>query len=107
MRGLLRRWARSQRAVAFMAILLIASTIASPLLTVNNHVQAYSTMAPILRSAQQEFDTGGSSGESGAGLQIILGEGTEQAQAVEAVPTAPATPLDEAAVQQVVDRLPA
>ena len=107
MRGLLRRWARSQRVMALMAILLIASTIASPLLTVNNHVQAYSTMAPILRSAQQEFEPGGSSGESGAGLQIILGEGTEQAQAVEAVPTAPATPLDEAAVQQVVDRLPA
>jgi uncharacterized protein YfaS (alpha-2-macroglobulin family) len=108
MRGLLRRWARSQRLLALLAILLIAGMVASPLLTVNNQVQANSTMAPILRSPRQEIDmgTGGSSSGTGQGLQIILSEGADQVEQVEAVPTAPAAPLDEAAVQQVIDRLP-
>ncbi len=109
MRGLLRRWARSQRLLALLAILLITGMVASPLLTVNNHVQAYSTMAPVLRTPRQEIshvDIGDTSSTSGAGLQILLSDGAEQVEAVEAVTTAPVTPLDEGEVQQVLDRLP-
>jgi uncharacterized protein YfaS (alpha-2-macroglobulin family) len=109
MRGLLRRWARSQRVLALLAILLIAGMVVSPLLTVNNQVQAHSKMAPILGNSRQEIymGSGGTPGGSaGAGLQIILSEGAEQVEPVETVPQAPATPLDDAAVQQVVDRLP-
>ena len=109
MRGLLRRWARSKRLMALLAILLIAGMVASPLLTVSNHVQAYSKMAPTLRNPRQEFATdgvGGSTSGTGNGLQILLSEGAEQVTPVDAVPPAPATPLDDAEVQLVLDRLP-
>lgn len=109
MRGVLRRWARSQRPLALLAILLIAGMVASPLLTVNTHVQAFSTMAPTTRGPSSEIVVGGpgDSSTAGAGLQIVLSEGAEMTETVEAVPTAPTTPLDDATVQQVVDRLPA
>lgn len=106
MRGFLRRWARSQRLLASLAILLIASLVASPLLTINNHVQASSTMAPLLRNSQQEIDIGGTASDGGSGLQIVLSEGAEQVEPVDAVPGAPGTPLDDDAIQFVVDRLP-
>ncbi|MCC6454277.1 MAG: hypothetical protein IT328_04990 [Caldilineaceae bacterium] len=108
MRGVMRRWARSRRTLALLAIVLIAGMVAAPLLTVNNQVQASSRMAPILRNPSQKIRTDGasSSGESGTGLQIVLSEGQEQLQPVESVPSAPATPLDEAAVQVIADRLP-
>ena len=109
MRGLMRRWARSQRLLALLAILLIAGTVASPLLTVNTHVQAFSKMAPMTRGPSSEIIVDGPGGSSGVGegLQIVLSEGAEQVEATEVITPAPATPLDEAAVQLVVDRLPA
>jgi uncharacterized protein YfaS (alpha-2-macroglobulin family) len=108
MRGRLRQWARSQRLLALFTIMLIAGMVIAPLLTVTNDVQAYSTMAPILRNPRQEIatDVGGVPSSNSNGLQIVLGEGAEQPEQVEAVPTAPATPLDEGVVQQVIDRLP-
>jgi alpha-2-macroglobulin len=109
MRGALRRWARSQRVLALLTILLITSMVAAPLLPLNNHLQASSTMAPVTRNSRSDIaqgDAAGSSSESSAGLQIVLSEGTEQPQPVESIPAAPATPLDEATTQQVIDRLP-
>jgi uncharacterized protein YfaS (alpha-2-macroglobulin family) len=63
-------------------------------------------MAPITRSTQDEIFMGDAPTAAGDGLQIILGEGSEQLQPSEVITPAPALPLDAAATQLVIDRLP-
>lgn len=106
MRGHLRRWTRNQQMLVVMTILLIAGMVAAPFLSINNQVRASSTMSPILRTSSQIYPGSNSTSDNG-GLQIILSEGAEQVAATEIITPAPATPLDEGTVQQVIDRLPA
>ncbi|MBX3011948.1 MAG: hypothetical protein KF832_10605 [Caldilineaceae bacterium] len=54
-----------------------------------------------------DFPTPNSSGGNSSGLQITLSEGNEQPTSVEAIDLAPAEPLGAAAIQSVLDRLPA
>ncbi len=99
---------RSKRTPVFIAVLLIAGLLAAPLLPVYSGPKVVSTMAPITRSPQQEIYIGDVTGasDSGNGLQIILGEGSEMVQPSTVMTPAPAAPLDDAATQLVIDRLP-
>ena len=102
----LRRFARRRGVLIVLSALLIAGLTVVPLLPVYSSPEATSKMAVIARHSADEVGPIGPDGGSGPGLQVTLSEGREQVTPVEAVAPAPATPLDDAAVQTISDRLP-
>ena len=103
---LLRRLARSRGVLIFLTAMLITGLAAAPLLPVYSSPEATSKMAAIPRRSANEVGPAGPSSGSGSGLQVTLSEGSEQVTPVEAVEPAPATPLDDATIQTISDRLP-
>ncbi len=105
--GRIRRLMHNRWSLIGVTTLLLLGLVVAPFLPVYSSPPVRTHMAIPIPGSSGDVWTDDRDGDSGrGGLPIFLSEGGQALQPVETVPLAPATPLDEAALQPILDRLP-
>ena len=107
MAGRIRRLAHNRWSLITVTTLLMLGLVVAPFLPVYSSPPVSTQMAlPARASSSVVWGDDSSSDSTGGGLPLFLSEGSQTLQPVETIPQAPALPLEQAALQPILDRLP-